>query len=169
MSAKARNVLLVAALALAAAALPALALAKRGADDPRGDDRGGRVARGDNDRSGRSGGRNDDLRASRRGGRDDERRVAGRCTGNATSKLKVELDDGRLEVELEVDQNRRGVTWRVTIFRNGRRVVRTRATTRGRSGSFSVERKIANPPGRDRISARAVSPGGQVCTAALRF
>lgn len=152
----ARTILLVAALALAAAVLPSAALSKHGADGP-----GAGVARADDER-GATAARDDD--------RDDrERRVAGRCSGNATSKLKVELDDGRLEVEFEVDQNRRGVRWSVVIARNGKRVVRTSAKTRGRSGSFSVERKIANPPGRDRIAARATSQGGQVCRAALTF
>ena len=51
--------------------------------------------------------------------------------------------------------------------RNGTRVVSTRATTRAPSGSFSVERRIANTSGPDRITARAVSPSGQVCTAAV--
>jgi hypothetical protein len=93
--------------------------------------------------------------------------VRGTCSGNATSKLKAKLDDGRIEVEFEVDQNRNGVTWKVRIRRNGVRVVKTRATTAPPSGSFSVERKIANPAGSDRIKGRAISPSGQVCKAAL--
>jgi hypothetical protein len=39
--------------------------------------------------------------------------------------------------------------------------------TRAPSGSFSVERKIGDPAGSDRISARATSPSGEVCKAAL--
>ncbi|HMJ03826.1 MAG TPA: hypothetical protein VK506_12850 [Conexibacter sp.] len=177
---KARTILLAVTLALAAAALPAAAIAKHGADDPPGDDRGGLVRNGDDsgggdDSSGRGRGGDDDSddrggSGGGRGGRDDGRRlVAGSCTGAATSKLKVKNDDGRLEVEFEVDQNRSGVTWQVRISRNGSPVVRTSATTGGRSGSFSVERKIGNPAGSDRISARATSPGGQVCTAAMTF
>ena len=38
---------------------------------------------------------------------------------------------------------------------NGAVVVSRHARTAGRSGSFSVERKIANRPGQDRIRARA--------------
>jgi len=102
------------------------------------------------------------------GGDDDddgERRVAGRCTDGSSAKLKAKHDDGRLEVEFEVDQNRNGVTWNVRVRRNGKRVVSTRATTRAPSGSFSVEREIADGPGRDRIVARATSPSGEVCRA----
>lgn len=130
--------------AIAAAALPGVALAKHGNDD----DDGGR-----------------------RGGDDDRRelRVRGACDAGATAKLKVKHDDGRLEVEFEVDQNRNGVTWNVQLRRNGAVAVQTRATTRGPSGSFSVERKITDGAGADRVTARATSPAGQVCTAATTF
>ena len=156
-----RNIAL--GLAIGALALtPAASLANHGADDGvvrAGDDKGGLR----NDDSG--GGRDDSG-----GGRDDrrpERRVAGNCTGGSTAKLKAKPDDGRLEVEFEVDQNRNGVTWAVRVRRNAKRVVRTNATTRAPSGSFSVERRIADPAGSDRIRARATSPSGEVCRAAL--
>jgi hypothetical protein len=150
-----RTLLLGLVLAVLAIA-PAAAVAKHGADDgvvQVGDDNGGL--------------RSDD--SSSRGGDDkrSEKRVAGSCTGRATAKLKAKPDDGRLEVEFEVDQNRNGVRWSVRIRRNGTRVVRTSAVTRAPSGSFSVERKIGNPAGADRIAARAVSPSGQVCRASL--
>ncbi|MDO8186970.1 hypothetical protein Q5424_07140 [Conexibacter sp. JD483] len=142
------------AVLAATAATPAVALAKHGADDGPGDDRGGRQEQGDD-----NGGRRDRDR--------DEKRVAGRCDGRSTSKLKVKHDDGRIEAEFEVDQNRNGVTWGVQLRRNGRVVVSTSATTRAPSGSFSVERKLARGSGSsDRISARAVSPSGEVCSAA---
>ena len=91
----------------------------------------------------------------------------GTCTGGATSKIKLSEEDGRIEVEFEVDQNRSGVRWKVRVRRNGKLAIKTSAVTGGRSGSFSVERKIADPAGRDRISARATSPSGEVCRAAL--
>jgi hypothetical protein len=97
----------------------------------------------------------------------EEKRVTGNCTGAASSKLKAKPDDGRLEVEFEVDQNKNGITWKVRFRRNGVRVVKTRATTHAPSGSFSVERRIGNPAGSDKIVGRAISPGGQVCRASL--
>ena len=141
-------------LALAFAALaPAAAVARDGAGDGpgRSDDRGGE--RSADDRSGAT--------------RADRRQVAGTCTGRSTAKLKVKPDDGRLEAEFEVDQNRNGVTWRVTLRRNGTVAARTGATTRAPSGSFSVERRLANGAGSDTISARATSPPGEVCTASV--
>ncbi|HST39112.1 MAG TPA: hypothetical protein VLK58_06375 [Conexibacter sp.] len=159
---------LAAALA-ATVAVPSAAFAKHGADDGPGDDRGG--DRQGQDDSGRRGGDDsggDDSRGGDDRGRDRGVRVSGRCDRGSTAKLKVKPDDGRIEVEFEVDQNRNGVTWNVQLRRNGNIAVSTRATTRGPSGSFSVERKIAGSSG-DRFSARATSPSGEVCTAATRL
>jgi hypothetical protein len=100
-------------------------------------------------------------------GGDRGKQVSGHCTKASTSKLKVKPDDGRLETEFEVDQNRNGVRWSVTIRRDGKVAVRTSARTKPPSGSFSVNRRLANGAGRDRISARATSPSGEVCTASL--
>ena len=154
-------------LALAIAALaPAAALAKNGADDPPGDDRGGQRV----DNGGGSGGSDDssgrrDSTRSRSATR--VRRATGTCSGSSTAKLKAKPDDGRLETEFEVDQNRNGVTWSVSLRRNGTVVTRARPTTVAPSGSFSVERRIGNPAGSDTITARAVSPSGEVCTASV--
>jgi hypothetical protein len=84
--------------------------------------------------------------ASAKGG-DPGVRVGGVCGKGSTAKLKVKGDDGRIEVEFEVDQNRAGVPWKVTIRRGSALVVSTRATTHAPSGSFSVERKVAGPHG----------------------
>ena len=138
-----RNIPLALAV-LALAVVPATSFAKHGADDVGFDDNGG-------------GG----------GGNSGEKRVAGECTGGATSKLKVKPDDGKLETEFEVDQNRNGVTWKVRFRLNGERVVKTTATTQAPSGSFSVERRLANGPGSDHVVGKAISPSGQVCKAGL--
>jgi hypothetical protein len=97
----------------------------------------------------------------------DDTRVRGSCSGNSTSKLKVGPDDGRHEAEFEVDQNRVGVTWKVQLRLNGKLVTSTTAKTRAPSGSFEVRRLLANRPGSDRIAAKATSPSGEVCTAAV--
>lgn len=53
--------------------------------------------------------------------KDGEVLVRGTCTKSSTSKLKLSRENGRVEVELEVDQNRNGVTWRIVLERNGTR------------------------------------------------
>lgn len=99
---------------------------------------------------------------------DDATIRTGSCSGSADWKLKAKPDDGRLEVEYEVDANQAGQTWRVRVRDNGVRVVATRATTGGRSGSFSVERKIANRSGSDSLVARARNlSNGQLCVGRL--
>lgn len=89
----------------------------------------------------------------------------GVCSGlGASWKLKAKHDDGRVETEFEVDQNRNGRRWNVVIRRNGVVVFRGSRITRPPSGSFSVNRRIANAAGRDRIVATARSVvGGGVC------
>ena len=93
---------------------------------------------------------------------DDEKIRRGACSGSADWKLKVKPDDGRLEVEAEIDSNVSGQTWRWRISHNGSVSARGRKTTHGPSGSFSVERRMANLSGTDRFRLRA-SHDGQVC------
>jgi hypothetical protein len=162
-------------LAVAAVALtPAAALAKNGADDgplhaaddhgmttEPGDDNGGAVEPGD-DNGGAVEPGDDNGGATR-----PAKRLAGSCTGGSHAKLKVKRSSGRLETEFEVDQNRSGAKWSVRVRRNGRSVVKTSATTRAPSGSFSVHRRIGDPAGSDRITAKATSRSGEVCKAAV--
>lgn len=91
--------------------------------------------------------------------------VRGTCTQHSTSKLKLTREDRGIEVEFEVDQNRNGVPWKVTLRRNGTRVASLTARTRAPSGSFEIRRLIADRPGADRISARATRASGEACTA----
>jgi hypothetical protein len=85
------------------------------------------------------------------------------CSKGASVKLKLSPEDGRIETELEVDQNRNGVRWKVTLRRNGRLAASARATTRAPSGSFTVRRLLPDGAGADTVRARATSPSGEVC------
>jgi hypothetical protein len=92
----------------------------------------------------------------------------GSCSGSADWKLKAKHDNGRIDTEWEVDSNRSGQTWRVRIRDHGVLVVATRATTGGPSGSFTVERRIANRAGTDSLVARARNlSSGQTCVGRL--
>lgn len=104
------------------------------------------------------------------GGHDDRQIKTGGCSDSAQWKLKVKTDDGRLEVEGEVDSNRPGQTWAWQIKDDGAVKSRGTATTGGRSGSFSIERTIADGPGIDHVTFRAVRPGtGAVCQGTITF
>jgi hypothetical protein len=124
-------------------ALGAPAYASHGGDDPAGDDRGG-------------------------GGGGPRVVKTGSCTDGASWKLKVKNDDSRLEVEGEVDSNVAGQTWSWRIKDNGSVAASGSAKTGGRSGSFSVERKIANRAGTDKVTFRATH-GGEVCSGTIAF
>ena len=93
---------------------------------------------------------------------------SGKCSANSSWKLKAKNDDGRIETEFEVDQNRVGKRWRVTIFRNGSKVFNGIRTTRAPSGSFEVGRLLAGSAGTDRIVAKAKSlSSSETCSGTL--
>jgi hypothetical protein len=91
----------------------------------------------------------------------------GSCSAASDWKLKAKSDDGRLETEFEVDQDRVGKRWSVTVTRNGVTVFRGTRTTAGPSGSFTLRRLLAGPAsGRIVASAKALE-GGETCRAKL--
>jgi hypothetical protein len=94
---------------------------------------------------------------------------SGACTGVSNWDLKAKPDDGRLEVEFEVDQNTNGVRWHVVLKRNGNRVREANRTTQAPSGSFSYEKRIADPGGTDKIVGIATRDNGERCRGSLRI
>lgn len=101
-------------------------------------------------------------------GDDGEKIRRGACSGPAHWKLKIKPDDGRLEVEAEVDSNVSGQSWHWRITHNGSVSARGTRTTSGPSGSFDVERRMSNLSGTDRFRLRATH-GSQVCRGRLRW
>ena len=88
----------------------------------------------------------------------------GNCSGASDWKLKLSPENGRIEVEFEVDQNVNGVTWNVRLKRNGNTFFEGQRTTQPPSGSFEVRRVTNNGAGDDFFVARAVNPAtGEVC------
>jgi hypothetical protein len=80
---------------------------------------------------------------------------SGACTNGGHFKLKAKHDDGKIEMEYEVDTNHAGQVWAVRITDNGAVVVKRHATTAGRSGSFTIRKRIADRAGQDKIRAHA--------------
>jgi hypothetical protein len=91
-------------------------------------------------------------------------RHTGSCSGAGTWALKAKPDAGILQVEAEVDVNRVGRTFHWTISDNGHQVRSGTATTKAPSGSFTVNRRIANRAGVDKVVFRAKSASGNTCT-----
>ena len=103
--------------------------------------------------------------ASAKGG---DIRVTGTCSGPSSAKLKLSEENGRIEVEFEVDQNRNGVRWNVVLKRNGVQVARLARVTKAPSGSFSARKVVANSAGADVIRATATR-AGETCSAKATF
>lgn len=87
--------------------------------------------------------------------------ASGSCT-SATWKLKASPEDGRLEVEGEIDSNKAGQTWWWSLNQNGSRIAGTKATTAGRSGSFEVRKVAGNKKGTDTFVFTARRSGTSV-------
>ena len=100
--------------------------------------------------------------------KDGDVRVAGTCTKASSSKLKLSREDAGTEVEFEVDQNRNGVRWVVTLHRDGVLVGTRSRVTRGPSGSLEVRFVARNGLGADRFVARAARVGER-CVARASF
>lgn len=94
---------------------------------------------------------------------------SGSCSGASNWELTVKPDDGRLEVEFDVDQNRNGVQWRVVLKLNGDKVRQGNRTTQPPSGSFSFDKRIPNPAGTDKVVAKATRPSGERCRGVVRI
>jgi hypothetical protein len=88
----------------------------------------------------------------------------GSCSGASDWKLKVKPDNGALELEFEVDQNKIGKTWNVVLKHNGNQFWSGQKVTKAPSGSFTVHKFTNNAAGTDSFSARATNPAtGEVC------
>lgn len=83
-----------------------------------------------------------------------------RCDG-ARIELSVEKDDGRFEVEAEVDNAPRGSQWRVTLLQDGNRFF-TDVRRADDDGDVSVDRDRPDTAGKDvfKLRANKVGTGG---------
>jgi hypothetical protein len=167
--------LIALSLVAATAALPATALARNAADDPAPhappatqqapgvDDTAPHLANGADDTTPHLRNGADDTTAKK--AKRNRVRSAGVCSPGVTSKLVLKKRNGRVEAEFEVDQNKVGKTWSVTLLSNGSMVKSTSATTKAPSGSFEVKSRIADAPGVQSVKATATGPSGESCSA----
>lgn len=95
-------------------------------------------------------------------------RSSGPCTNHGTWSLKAKPDNGRIEIEFEVDVNRVGQTWHVRITDNQQLVTSRNAITVAPSGSFTVRPHTADRAGVDVIRAHATR-GDVTCGGSVRL
>jgi hypothetical protein len=100
----------------------------------------------------------------------DDVRRQGSCSGRTDWKLKASPEDGRIEVEGEIDSNRVGQTWRWRLVHNGSLSARGTKTTRAPSGSFEVRRVVVNLRGTDKLVFRATNVASrETCRGVVNF
>jgi hypothetical protein len=88
----------------------------------------------------------------------------GACAGADGWKLKAKHDDGRLEVEFQVDTDHAGQVWHVAITDNGASIANGARTTG--VGGLNVEVHPADLVGVDQIHAVATR-GSSVCSGSV--
>jgi hypothetical protein len=94
----------------------------------------------------------------------------GSCSGASNWKLKLSPQDGRIEVEFEVDSNKVGQTWQVRLTKNGTQIFSGSRVTKAPSGSFSVRKVTPNGAGTETIRGRAVNGAtGETCVGSATF
>jgi hypothetical protein len=94
----------------------------------------------------------------------------GACSRTSDWKLKLGPENGKIEVEFEVDSNRVGQTWHVRLTQNGTQIFSGTRVTKAPSGSFTVRKLTANKAGTDTIRGRAVNAAtGETCVGAASF
>jgi hypothetical protein len=92
----------------------------------------------------------------------------GSCSGSTDWKIKAKPDDGRIEVESEIDSNHSGQTWHWVLRHDGAVADSGSSMTHGASGSFEVERRTDDHAGSDSFRFRAVNRAtDEVCVARM--
>jgi hypothetical protein len=76
-------------------------------------------------------------------------KTTGRCTAGSHWTMKAKPDNGRMELEFEVDSNRNGQRWNVRIADNRVLIFAGSRVTVAPSGSFEVRKLTANRAGID--------------------
>jgi hypothetical protein len=95
---------------------------------------------------------------------------SGTCSSGTHWKLKAKPDDGRIEVEAEIDSNKVGQTWHWRIRHNGAVSATGVAKTQAPSGSFEIHRRMADLWHDDGFRLRAINrASGEVCHGTVRL
>ena len=96
--------------------------------------------------------------------KDGDIRAGGVCTKGSTSKIKLSEEDGRIEVEFEVDQNRNGVRLERSAFPERLSDCPSDARHAWPERLVRAQRVAPNTAGTDSFRARATRASGEVCT-----
>jgi hypothetical protein len=89
----------------------------------------------------------------------------GSCSIHSAWKITMAYtDNNQIEAAFEVDQNKIGVAWKVTLKHNGVQYFSGTRKTLAPDGSFEVNRLVPNLAGVDTIRGVAINPAtGESC------
>ena len=98
---------------------------------------------------------------------DGEREVrrAGTCTGSSRATIRLEADDGRIDLEFEVRTRTTTRAWRVVLVHERRVVFQGLVRPRGGGRAIRLRRTVPDWFGKDTIVVRATGPGVETCRA----
>lgn len=96
---------------------------------------------------------------------DGEREVrrAGTCTGSSRATIRLEVDDGSIDVEFEVRTASATKAWRVVLLHERRVAFQGLLRPRGGGRSIRLRRTVPDWFGRDTLVVRATGPGIETC------
>ena len=98
----------------------------------------------------------------------DDRERRGSCSGSTDWKVKVGPENGRLEVEGEIDSSRRGQTWRWRLYHNGSLSAYGLRTSS--SSSYKIRRISVDLRGTDRFTLRARNTrNNELCVGTVNY
>jgi len=93
----------------------------------------------------------------------------GDCSNSSDWKLKLSPENGKIEVEFEVDTPRAGRTWSIRMFQNGTRFFIGNRTTDA-TGEIHVRFLRPNTAGTDTFKAKAINlANGATCIGQASF
>ena len=95
---------------------------------------------------------------------DDRSRVETRCSRGSEAELRLRVRGSRIGVELDIDVERPGGSWRVIVLHERRTAFRGTLQPGG-SGSIRLRRTVPNWFGTDTVTVRATAARGETCRA----
>jgi len=90
----------------------------------------------------------------------------GRCTGGGTYELELSRENGKLEIEFEIE-GKANQQWNVVIKRRGNVIFRGKRTTGSISKEFTV--RLLNGPGTGGEIEAVATRAGQRCAAKATY
>ncbi|WP_148573668.1 hypothetical protein [Nocardioides caldifontis] len=87
-------------------------------------------------------------------GKDREFRI-----GGAQVDFSVEKDDGRFEVDVDIDDARPGSKWRVVLWHDGKRFHK-KVHRADREGDVDIDKRRSNTKGKDTFKVKVEKIGG---------